>query len=54
MPDQPDLVIQLHNARKLVETVTTLEQSKDIQKLDAVREFYASASNSAPILPQSC
>jgi hypothetical protein len=44
MPDQADLLIQIHRPRQLIEAFTTLEQLRQLQKLDAVQELYDSTN----------
>jgi hypothetical protein len=44
MPDQADLLVQIEQPRQLIEAFTTLEQIKQLQKLDAVQELYTSTN----------
>jgi hypothetical protein len=44
MPDQADLLVQVHQPRQLIEAFTTLEQLKQLQKFEAIRELYDSTN----------
>src|SRR5579859_3047325 len=44
VPDQADLFFQVDRPRRLIETVLRLDQVRQIQKLEAVREVYDSTN----------